>query len=563
MRLDFEGKQHVYGHHLTVPISPLVVDKSKSLQPQGVELDADNLIIQGDNLYALKALMPKYVGNIQCIYIDPPYNTGNEDWIYNDNVNSPLQRQWLATQAPVDGEDLERHDKWMCMMWPRLHLLRELLSEDGVIFVSIDSNEQHHLRMMMDEIFGEDNFVNNFVWVNNLKGRQISGYGAAGTHEYILVYAKEVSQLAQFRNSVNLLKSMMPTIYRNVRYDVHSDELGDYVVKNELHNTNSKFNEVTRPNLVFDIYYNSKTQEVRCEDVSEQHLHLGFAKIPPKLNNSDRARFHAWRWSRSKVIRDSHDLHFAIDSNENIRVYTKVRSYDDTAFKDIITDINTTVGKKDLEALLGNNQFEFPKPVNLIKLLVSLCNDDAVVLDSFAGSGTTAQSVVELNKEDGGNRKFILVELEDYVDRITAERIRRLMKGTPGSFSYCTLGSPVSISDLLRGTSLPSYADMAASIYYNATGEALDTSSIGHFDDRPFHRSVKRDYWMLYRPDLDWLRSGNSALTMATAERIHNNERPAVVFASHKYLSQKHLSEMNITFCQIPYPTAKVNQSGT
>ena len=559
MRLDFEGKQHVYGHHLTVPISPLVVDKSKSLQPQGVELDADNLIIQGDNLYALKALMPKYVGNIQCIYIDPPYNTGNEDWIYNDNVNSPLLRQWLATKAPVDGEDLERHDKWMCMMWPRLHLLRELLSEDGVIFVSIDSNEQHHLRMMMDEIFGEDNFVNNFVWVNNLKGRQISGYGAAGTHEYILVYAKEVSQLAQFRNSVNLLKSMMPTIYRNGRYDVHSDEFGDYVVKNELHNTNSKFNEVTRPNLVFDIYFNSKTQEVRCEDVSEQHLHLGFVKIPPKLNNSDRARFHAWRWSRSKVIRDSYDLHFAINNNGNIRIYTKVRAYDDTAFKDIITDINTTVGKKDLEALLGSNQFEFPKPVNLIKLLVSLCNDDAVVLDSFAGSGTTAQSVVELNKEDGGNRKFILVELEDYVDRITAERIRRLMNGTPGSFSYCTLGSPVSISDLLRGTSLPSYADMAAAIYYNATGEALDTSSIGHFDDCPFHRSAKRDYWMLYRPDLDWLRSGNSALTMATAERIHNNERPAVVFASHKYLSQKHLSEMNITFCQLPYPTATVN----
>ena len=154
--LDFKGKQHIYAHHLTVPYRPIEPDESRSCNPAGAD---DNLIIHGDNLHALKALLPRYANRIKCIYIDPPYNTGNEKWCYNDNVNSPLMQEWLTENSPVDNEDLERHDKWLCMMWPRLHLLRELLAEDGVIFISIDDNEQHHLRMLMDEIFGDTNFV--------------------------------------------------------------------------------------------------------------------------------------------------------------------------------------------------------------------------------------------------------------------------------------------------------------------------------------------------------------------------------------------------------------------
>ena len=159
--LDFKGKQHIYAHHLTVPYRPLVPDADRSLDPAGAD---DNLIIQGDNLHALKALLPRYAGRVKCIYIDPPYNTGNEGWVYNDRVNSPLMKQWLKENGPVDSEDLERHDKWLCMMCPRLHLLKELLSDDGAIFVSIDDNEQHHLRMLMDEIFGEENFLATVIW---------------------------------------------------------------------------------------------------------------------------------------------------------------------------------------------------------------------------------------------------------------------------------------------------------------------------------------------------------------------------------------------------------------
>ncbi|MYA74472.1 MAG: site-specific DNA-methyltransferase [Acidimicrobiaceae bacterium] len=159
--IEFKGKRHIYAHHLTVPYRPLVPDPDRS---SGDCPDDDNLIIHGDNLHALKALMPRFAGRVKCIYIDPPYNTGNEGWVYNDNTNGPILKHWLANEGPVDGEDLERHDKWLTMMWPRLHLLKELLSEDGVIFVSIDDNEQHHLRMLMDEIFGEENFIANIIW---------------------------------------------------------------------------------------------------------------------------------------------------------------------------------------------------------------------------------------------------------------------------------------------------------------------------------------------------------------------------------------------------------------
>ena len=158
--IEFKGKQHIYAHHLSVPYRPLVIDAERSLDP--VE-SGDNLIIHGDNIHALKALLPRYSGRVKCIYIDPPYNTGNERWKYNDNVNHPLMQEWLAKEGPVDGEDLERHEKWLCMMWPRLNLLKELLADDGVIFISIDYNEEHRLRMLMDEIFGEANYRNTFV----------------------------------------------------------------------------------------------------------------------------------------------------------------------------------------------------------------------------------------------------------------------------------------------------------------------------------------------------------------------------------------------------------------
>src|SRR3989338_4674338 len=169
--INFKGKEIVRNHHLTIPYHELVPDVKKACLPVGKGLSKkpslnDNLIIHGDNLLALKALLPTYAERVKCIYIDPPYNTGNEKWAYNDNVNSPMMKDWLG--KVVDKDDLTRHDKWLCMMMPRLKLLRELLRDDGVIFVSIDNNEIDHLRMLLDEVFYE-NFLGIISIVNNLK----------------------------------------------------------------------------------------------------------------------------------------------------------------------------------------------------------------------------------------------------------------------------------------------------------------------------------------------------------------------------------------------------------
>src|SRR3989344_6001333 len=171
--INFKGKEIVRNHHLTIPYHELVPDEKKSLSNPSTKLGAgkpslnDNLIIHGYNLFLLKVFLPTYAGKIKCIYIDPPYNTGNEKWAYNDNVNSPMMKEWLG--KVVDKDDLTRHDKWLCMMMPRLKLLRELLRDDGIIFISIDDNEQHHLRMLLDEVFYE-NFLGIISIVNNLKG---------------------------------------------------------------------------------------------------------------------------------------------------------------------------------------------------------------------------------------------------------------------------------------------------------------------------------------------------------------------------------------------------------
>jgi adenine-specific DNA-methyltransferase len=186
--LEFKGKPFIYSHHLSVPFRELVIDSKKSL-PGGKKASLDdNLIIHGDNLEALKALLPRYAGKVDVIYIDPPYNTGNERWAYNDNVNSPLMKEWLG--KVVDRDDLERHDKWLCMMWPRLQLLRELLAESGVIWINIDDNEVHHARVIMNEIFGGDAFVAACIWQKIFSPKNTAQFFSED-HDYLLVYAKD------------------------------------------------------------------------------------------------------------------------------------------------------------------------------------------------------------------------------------------------------------------------------------------------------------------------------------------------------------------------------------
>lgn len=381
-----------------------------------------NVFIEGDNLEVLKILQKHYHGKIKMIYIDPPYNTG-KDFVYPDNYKEGLETylEW-SKQVNEEGKKLSSnsesegryHSNWLNMMYPRLKLARNLLTDDGVIFISIDDNESDHLKKISDEIFGEANHVNTFVWVNNLKGRQISGYGAAGTKEYIFAYARNSKQVGEFIGPGRTLKELMPSIYKGFNYKTEHDDYGPYVVKNELYNTNSAFNEETRPNLVYDIYYNPSSKEIKTENISETHLHEGFIKIPPKRNNNGTHLFHANRWSRKKVSEEGHNLFFT-NTSTGWKVYTKVRNVDTTTMKDVVMDITTSSGSTDINDLgLDKNWFDYPKPVDLVKLLAMVFTEEGdIVLDFFAGSGTTAHATFELNSEDFKDRSFIMVQLPE------------------------------------------------------------------------------------------------------------------------------------------------------
>ena len=542
--LDFKGKQLIYAHHLTVPSRTLEPDAQKSLPPkdQKPSLD-DNLIIHGDNLHALKALMPRYAGRVNCIYIDPPYNTGNENWVYNDNVNSPLMKEWLKDKSPVDGEDLERHDKWLCMMWPRLHLLRELLAENGAIFVSIDDNEQHHLRMLMDEIFGGENFVANVIWRKNYAPKS-SARHFSEDHDHILVYA---------RNAETWTPNPMPrTEKQNKAYkNLDNDPRGPW-----------------RPNnLSARNYYSKGTYSIRCPSGR-------LIEGPPAGSY--------WRISEEKFWEMDRDgrIWWGKDGNNvpapKIYLSEVKRGIVPQTFWNYEDVGHTQEAKKELVSILdfkrSEDVFNTVKPTRLIKRILQIATDkDSIILDSFAGTGTTAQAALALNKEDGGNRKFILTECEDYADTITAERVRRVINGVPtakdenlkdglgGSFTYCTLGEEMSPEKMLAGENLPDYGTLARRLVYTATGHAPDNIRKARSKDGCFHETDDRLFYLIYEPDLAFLRSADSALNGDRAERIAKQakakHKTAVVFATHKFMGQKELTDMGIVFCGLPYET--------
>ena len=527
--LEFKGKQHIYAHHLTVPYRPLVSDTARSLNPGGAD---DNLIIHGDNLHALKALLPRYAGRVKCIYIDPPYNTGNEGWVYNDRVNSPLMREWLKQNGEVDGEDLERHDKWLCMMWPRLHLLKELLADDGVIFVSIDDNEHHHLRMMMDEIFGEADFLAEFVWKSRQNRDNRNVTGASIDHEYILCYGTSIRG-----------DERKAGLYSNP----DDDARGDWASGNMV----GLASEESRPNLHFDLID------------SETGINYG---CPPR----------GWRYDRERVAELISDGRILWpekpEGRPRVKVFLRDLKNRFTGFSSIVGDgVFTRNGTREIEEIFASRVFDFPKSYELIhQLILQGCPNDGIVLDSFAGSGTTAHAVLSLNKEDGGNRKFILAECENYADTLTAERVRWVINGVPsapdktlqeglgGSFTYCTLGEPIEIEGMLTGEALPAYSALAAYLLHIASGVSAGESDLKRQnDDGLFYSSGTTSYYLIYEPDTDYLSGNEAMLNEERAKRISaacwKEGKKAIVFGAGKYIGQRDLTSMGITFCQLPY----------
>ena len=486
-------------------------------------VDDDNLIIHGDNLHALKALLPRYAGRVNCIYIDPPYNTGSEGWIYNDNVSSPILKKWLG--SVVGSDDMERHSMWCCMMWPRLQLLKELLAEDGIIFVSIDDNEHHHLRMIMDEIFVADNFLGSFLWHKKGTSTNVRGSSVSAVADYQLTYRKSSYACIQQR-----------IVSRKTRRYPFQDSEGNYrTVVVEKRNDGS----YARPTMQFSILDRHPREGKRWQFGERTARHL-----------EARNRL---------VVGDDGIIHCKIYDFED----KDTRSANPTYLPE--TCGSSDSGKKTLTKLLGETDFENPKPPELIQHLINLaCGKNAIIVDSFAGSGTTAHAVLELNKQDGGNRKFILVECEDYADTVTAERVRRVIKGVPeakneslregtgGSFTYCTLGEPLDVKKLLAGEQLPDYHTLASHLLYTDTGASVNKRLKPKNKDGLFYSMNGTDYYLLYEPDLEYMRSDNAVLDGKTAERIRKRGKRAVVFGAGSYMGQRELTHKGIEFCSIP-----------
>lgn len=552
--LEFKGKQFVYAHHLSVPFRQLNLNEGKSLPAKGTKpaLD-DNLVIHGDNLHALKALLPRYAGKIKCIYIDPPYNTGNEGWCYNDKVNSPLMKEWLKKSAnPVDKEDLERHDKWCSMMWPRIQLLKELLSEDGVIFISIDANELHHLVSILEEIFGIEQHVGTLTWYKKRKASFLSTEFITVT-ESIVCFKKDSGKLKLFgglpdeNESQPLVKRTNSPSTLTFTAGVVETKLknGKYLTGTYGEGSSSVelLNDIEVADGIIQTDFTLKGPFVWSQEMLLKELSAGGQVVINTINFQPRA------------FRPLGERHKGLGSFIDGREF---QATTDDAYENL------------QEIFQEERVFEYSKPWKLVKRLIQAAtyfDPNSIILDSFAGSGTTAHATLALNKEDDGNRKFILVECEEYADKITAERVRRVIQGVPnakdaqlkagldGSFAYCDLGQEINIENLLKGENLPSYDELAGYAFYTATGQTLDKPQ--HGADYFIGETENYRVHVIYKPEVEFLRSGESALNMPLAESIAKSvadtKKTALVFATHKFMGQKELTEMGITYCQLPY----------
>ena len=535
--LLFKGKTFVQNHHLAVKYHQLVPRPELSLT-ENVSLH-DNLIIQGDNLKALKSLLPTYSGKIKCIYIDPPYNTGNEGWAYNDNVKSPMLQEWLG--KVVDKEDLTRHDKWLCMMMPRLKLLRELLTEDGAIFISIDDNEQHNLRSLLDEVFGEQNFIQNIIWQKKYTQSNDAKY-FSDTHDFIVCYAKSKNfGDNELGFSLNLLSR---TAEQNDRY-TNPDNDKEPWMSQPLHAKSGTDNS-----------YSFKFKNgVIWEPPAGTFPRYSF-KTLEKADKESRIWFGVKGDAVPRMKKYLSEMKDGV-TPKTIWMYDEVGSNDDA--------------KKTLKDLFDDNPFTTPKPVSLIKRIIQLAtNSDDIILDSFAGSGTTSHAVLELNKEDSGNRKFILVEQEDYANEITAERVRRVIRGVEnskntnlreglgGTFSYFELGQPIEMESILRGKNLPAYNEFARYIFYTATGEEFKEAAVN--ETTGFIGETKScEVYMFYRPDLEWLKRNALTLDIIKALPAYKGKK-RFIFAPAKYVDDITCEENRIDFCQLPYEIYRIQQ---
>lgn len=583
-QIQFKGKTFVQNHHLLVKYHELVPVKAKSLTDKVTLLD--NLIIHGDNLKALKALLPLCAGKIDCIYIDPPYNTGNEKWAYNDNVSSPMMQEWLG--KVVDREDLTRHDKWLCMMTPRLKLLKDLLKTEGVILVSIDDNEAHHCRSLMNEVFGEDNFVAQLVWE---KGRKNDAKLFSVGHEYMLVYARSLARLKELKTIWREAKPGAQELWD--KYCELKATLGDRHAEIEA-SLQEWFKSLPQKHPAKALARYRRVDQWgpwRDRDISwpggggpRYNLPHPVTKKPCKVPER------GWGFATLEAMNKQVDLGLVMFREDHSeppfrKAHLKPlpeELVEDDVFDEELEETNGDVGMqvmpsvlykqsqvttKFLRQFMGDIKFENPKDHEILARVIRYVlggNKEAIILDSFAGLATTAHAVLSLNNQDSGSRRFILVECEDYADTKTAERVRRVIKGAPsardealkqglgGSFSFFKLGKPIELESILEGDGLPTYEELARYVFYTATGEEFDEKAV---TEKKHFIGESRNYqiFLFYEPDVAKLK--NLALTLDMAKSLPplKKDKRRLVFAPTKYLDQEHLDQHRIDFAQLPF----------
>ena len=602
--INFKGKEFVYNHHLSVPFRPLIPHADRGI---GEPSFSGNLVIHGDNLHALKSLLPLYAGQVDCVFIDPPYNTGKESWCYSDNVNAPMIREWLDSN-PVGVEDGLRHDKWCAMMWPRLRLLHELLSDRGTIWITLDANEVHRARMILSEIFGDERHALGILVWEKADSPRMDADTFSSSHDLILVFAKNPDDMILERVDRD---GAPPDHYKLW------DERGRRYYLKPLRAMGSG------------------------EDTRDARHSLYFALPDPDGNDVFPMRPDGvegrWRWNPEKIERER----ARIEWRRGDRGWTPYyRIYADTSSgrpPETIwynRDVGSSRGAKaEIKRIFGSSAFDTPKPVALVDRVLEIATEkDSIVLDSFAGSGTTGHAVLQANARDGGNRRFILVEMEDYADRLTAERMRRVTNGysfsgksktillrekvtwsalkksdkvlnevqkienlhgheydaigktvrdghlivtgentieerAPGlgdSFTYCTLGEPVELDKVLNGEMLPEWDALGAALFHMASNVALDPAQAREKDDY-LGKASDQHVWLIYKPDLDWLKSPEAALTLSRAKAIADTDGEArhLVFAPARYVSQKMLTDQNIPveFAPLPFALYRIDRS--
>ena len=524
--LHWIGKDKVINHHMDVPFK--VLEHAYGFD-NGTQTDQEtnsgNEIIHGDNLEALKSLLPEYEGRVKCIYIDPPYNTGNESWVYNDNVNDPKMKKWLGQVVGKESEDLSRHDKWLCMMYPRLKLLHKLLAEDGVIFISIDDNEAFFLKLVCDEMFGTNGFKANLIW----KSRQIvdsrNQTMVSKDHEYVLVYGKSTSFKLRGKFSDK-------SKYSNPDNDTRGPWMSNSIL--------GLANFDQRPNLHYKIVDPETQIEYDCPTNT------------------------GWRYSRETMAQKIEEKRIFFpkkkDGRPREKKFLNELSSDFTGFSTILSEeVGFTLnGTRTVREIVPDAKFAFPKPIELVQTLIEQAtNKNSIILDSFAGSGTTAHAVLNLNKKDGGNRKFICIEMEDYAETITAERVKRVIKGygtTEGmpiaigsGFDFYELGQPMFLEDG-NLNELVGVGKIRQYVYYTETKTPLTSSK----DNKHFlgkHNDTA--YYFHYSPN------EVTTLDHAFLATMKTKAEQYVIYADNCLLTKDFMTKHNIIFKKIPRDITK------